>query len=449
MSGSVTAISTPITYDFDNDCQSEIVKCLAFDTDFHRQSDNLIESAYFQNTAEQIIADLAIKHYKRYREVPSNTAWTEILKDQIKSGRIKAGDAREVVTKLTEIDKLDVRNRAWLLDKVAEFAKHQAVMNAMMVAAKAISKHTDLERFDKIEDVMKKAFSIKLNEESDDYDYFEKIEERTQQREDIMSGKIPPRGITTGIPELNDLLYHRGWGREELSLLMGGAKASKSFHLTMFAAHAVLSGKNVLFITLENSIEITANRIDAQMSDIGLDVQTAKPVAVEMAVKAKAINAGKLKIRNAPMGTLTPVKVQTWIDEYKTKGLVFDLVVIDYWDIMAPTIRDKDKIENSASIGRELRAMAQKEKLALLTATQANREGHKSAVLKAEHVAEDFNRIRIADVALAISRTDEEKAHSKARITFAACRNQPDGATLFLIQDLNRGLAISEVESVE
>ena len=244
---------------------------------------------------------------------------------------------------------------------------------------------------------------------------------------------------------------HKGWGRKELSLLMGGAKSSKSFHLSFFATKATLAGYNVLFVTLENSREITSGRIDAMVSGIGMKDHLNSPNTVDIHVRDVAAlpTTGKLKIREFPSGTFKPGDLRRIIDSYKTKGLKFDLIVVDYLDIMAPDHREQSNIENSKSIYLAVRAIAQEENCGMLSATQTNREGHKSAVSKAEHVAEDFNRIRIADVVIAINRTEDERANNKARLTFAACRNQPDGYTIEVTQNLDMGLAIASVESVE
>lgn len=88
-------------------------------------------------------------------------------------------------------------------------------------------------------------------QESQDYDYFEEIDNRTQYRKNIVSGKIIRNGITTAYPALDAQLYHLGWGRRELSCLMGAAKTRKSMALGDFTYNVALAGYNTLYITLE------------------------------------------------------------------------------------------------------------------------------------------------------------------------------------------------------
>lgn len=86
---------------------------------------------------------------------------------------------------------------------------------------------------------------------------------------------------------------------------------------------------------------------------------------------------------------------------------------------------------------------------ALLTATQSNREGVKAVVVKAEHVAEDFNKIRTADLVISINATEEERNNGEERLYFAASRNQESGFTVRVKQDMKKMQAIQSVIGVE
>lgn len=440
-----------VTYEFDGDTSTEIVSCMMWDQEFLRRTDGLIEPTYFSNPIEYVFATLTIEHYRKYGENPTKTVWVELIKKAIASKMLRDDQKSDAALYLINSGKLTVRNRAWLLDSIAEFAKQQAMTNTLFGSAKELLKLSDPTRFERVEKMMREAMQVALHIEDDDYDLIEKIEERTQERLLVASGGAPKTGITTGVKELDGVLMHGGWGKKEMSILMGGAKASKSFHLSFFAVNAALDGKNVLFVTLENSVPVVAMRMDAQLSKIKISEQFTSPHAMKAGVVAAgaAPRMGKIKIRYRDADVFTPANLQRLIDEYKAKGIIFDLLVIDYLDLMAPDHRTNEPRENSRLTWVGARRVAANENMALLSATQTNRAGHSSATVKAEHVAEDFNKIRTADLVLSINRTDDEKAASKARITFAASRNQADGATLFVSQDLDLGMAISEVDSVE
>jgi replicative DNA helicase len=292
--------------------------------------------------------------------------------------------------------------------------------------------------FDKVERYIKEAVEIGVNEDGGAYDYYSNISLRTSKRIDDASGVKPARGITTGHLKLDEILYHRGWGRKELATIMGGAKSGKTTALIGFAKAASLAKFNVLYVTLEVSSEIISERLDASVSDTMIKELSKHIKDVEVKVDAMSRSAGKLILHEYPSGTFSPKMLRALLDRYEAKGQRFDLVVVDYADIMAPNHRYEDVIENSKSIYVDLRAIAQEKDVAMLTATQTNREGYKATVAKAEHVAEDFNKVRTVDLMISINITDEERSKGEARLYFAASRNQESGFTLFIKQDISK-----------
>ena len=63
----------------------------------------------------------------------------------------------------------------------------------------------------------------------------------------------------------------------------------------------------------------------------------------------------------------------------------------------------------------------------------------------ATDVAEDFNKIRIADVVISINKTEEERALNQARLHFAASRNQRSGFTLKVEQNIDQAKFVTRV----
>jgi replicative DNA helicase len=150
-------------------------------------------------------------------------------------------------------------------------------------------------------------------------------------------------------------------------------------------------------------------------------------------------------MREFPAGKCRPMDIERLLEYYRAKGIEFEFIVVDYLDLVSPNFRTDSPIENSKNVFVDMRAIAQQGNYAMLSATQANREGYKAAVVRADHVAEDFNRIRIADVTISINRTDEEKTLGEARLFFAASRNQEDGFTLRIKSDLSRGKFLTKI----
>jgi replicative DNA helicase len=419
---------------FDEEFQTRIANMAVRSTDFMNRVGHLVRPEYFDNIGEATLVNLAKRFHEQYKTLPDHTVMAQLIKDGVANKTIKKDSIQTIKEYFSAVYKTaDLSGREYFEEKIVEFARHQATTAAILKSVELLEKGD----FPKIEQNIKAAIEIGINEDGTAYDYYDTISARTSERLDDASGSKPPRGITTGHLKLDEILYHRGWGRKELATIMGGAKAGKTTALIGFAQAASLKGFNVMYVTLEVSARIIAERLDAAMSDTEIKLLGSKIKDVEAKIEGlKARSHGKLKIHEYPSGTFSPNMLRALLERYEAKGQTFDLVVVDYADIMAPNFRYNDTIENSKSIYVDLRAIAQETNVAMLTATQTNREGYKATVAKAEHVAEDFNKVRTVDLMISINITDEERSKGEARLYFAASRNQESGFTLFIKQDI-------------
>lgn len=429
---------------FDEEFQAKICALALRDTAFHERCDGLLKPSIFDNLAHATLFEIASTFYATYRIVPDTVALTKLIKDRVVAKAIRPDLLSDIKSILPDLLKLDLSTRAWLIDQIGAFARHQAVQAALLRS----TDHIDKGDFAQIEREMRLALEIGVAETSGDYDYFAEIESRTHERIALATGTIKRDGITTGVKELDEHLFHEGWGRSEMSLLMGAAKAGKSMGLGFFAANAALDGKHVLYVTLEVARKIIAMRLDAYLADTAIKKLTETPFDVKSKIEATGSpKRGKLMIEEFSTGSFKPSHLRRLIRHYQAKGIVFDMVVVDYADIMAPEHSTDNDIANFRSIYIDLRAIAQEEKVALLTATQTNRGGAKKVTADMTDVAEDFNKIRIADVVISINASDAEREIGEARLFFVASRNQQDGNTVYIKQERDKMKFISKVVS--
>lgn len=445
-------------FEFDPDFQTAIATHCVRDLDFMRKVGHLVKPEYFENVGEAAMVNIALRFYQKYRTLPNVITAKSLLKDDINAKVIPADIKPVVVEAFKAVYKndADLGNGDHYAEKVATFAKHQAYAQHILNSVDWLGKG----QFDKIEASQKTVANIGINDSGEEYDYWAKIKERSELRRELKLGlNASLKGITTGNIKLDELLYHKGWGRKELYAILGGPKAGKTTALIGFARAASLAGYNVLYASCEVSTGILADRFDASISDTEIKTIIDHINDVEGKIAATAPKAGALKIHEFPSGTLTPTQLQAVIERYKSPmiqpdgsvrpAIQFDLIVVDYADIMAPDHRTNDAIENSKSIYLGLRAIASRENVAMLTATQGNRDGVKSTIMKAEHVADDFNKVRTVDLMISINITDEERAHGEARLYFAASRNQEGGFTVFIKQNLAKMKFIESIVRVE
>jgi len=431
--------------EFDAGFQTKIAALVLRDTSFVRRVGHLISPLQFENINEAALVKMSQDYYQKYSSAPSSVLVVKELFREAEAKKMFPNGKDEAKATLASLLRFDISGGDYIVDRVATFARHQAVQQAIFGSVDLIHKG----KMDEIEKRIKEAVAVGVSEEGEDYDYFDSVEVRTENRHDAAAGKRPLTGITTGVAAFDNRLYHQGWGRKELSVVMGGAKSGKTTMLINMGKAAAFAGHNVLYVTLEVSKDIIAERLDACISETNMRDLLVTPNSVRDKIIAAGAKAGKFKVREFPTGSCKPSMLRSMLDKYKAQGLLFDMLVVDYGDIMAPEHRVNESIENSKSVFIDLRGIAVEYDLAVLTATQTNREGFKSVVAKAEHVAEDFNKVRTCDIIISINITDEERAKGEARLFFAASRNQESGFTIFIKQDIAKMKFIESVVRVE
>lgn len=432
-------------YEFDEDFQSKIVALVIRDSVFNQRTLGLVDPKFFTSTVDATLVNVCLNYFKTYKRCPSLPIIGKLVKALFDKKVLREELRADTKERLGALLREDIGDRDYIIEEVATFAKHQALEAAIIDSVGFLKAH----EFDKIAEHVKKALLVGKSEDIGEYDYFKELANRTKERRERIAGILPPTGVSTGLPALDDLLMHKGWGIGELTVLMGGAKAGKTMALIDFAKNASYDGKNVLYVTLEVASRIVAERLDANLADTIIKELEKKFIDVQDKIDAISHRFGKLIVREFSAGSFRPSDLRRLLAYYVAKGVKFDMVVLDYADIMAPDFRTTDAIENSKSIYVDLRSIAREEEFALLTATQTNRDGFKAATARAEHVSEDFNKVRIADLLISINHTDEERAMGEARLYFAASRNQEGSFTVRIKQNLQKAKFIERVMGKE
>ncbi|WP_339118996.1 DnaB-like helicase C-terminal domain-containing protein [Halomonas sp. BMC6] len=444
-----TGVPSPFTPEF----ELKIVSHTLRDTSFLQQCEDLVDRDFFSDASSRFLVTVAKNHYKKYESAPSIRTLTSYVQSAVKSGKVKKELIPDIKQTLKEAYDEPLSDLNYLIERVTTFARHRALQAALFKVVE------DMERAEKlgvdldygvVEREFQSALMTGSNDANNGYDYFERLSDRTEAREDRASGKIDPSeySITTGYPAIDSLLYHKGWARKEMVVFMGPPKSGKSTALGQFGINACRAGFDVLYVSLEVSDLVLADRIDASLSSVAMAELTDKSTFVRDEIEKLSGSCGKFMLHQYPTMTFTPKQLARLIEYYKARGVVFDMIIVDYGDIMAPDFRTPDPIENSKSIYAGLRAIAMQYDAALLTATQTNRDGARSSVATMTDVAEDFNKIRIADLVISINKTEEEKAAQEARLYFAASRNQRGDITIRIKQDLEKMKFLTKILDV-
>jgi replicative DNA helicase len=331
----VAAVDTPPPkFEFDASFQSKIAALTMRDGKFVQRTDGLVKPEFFENQAEAGLVAIALDYYRTYKRVPADkNIYAQVLREAVIKKKLRKEDAPQLVSGLKRLWDTDVSDAAFVIDQVATFARHQAVVQAITESVGKL----DLRDFDSIQQKINKAMSVGAAPETQVYDFKKEISTRTANRKEIAAGARPPQGITTGFAGIDKHLYHKGWGRRELSVLMGGAKAGKTGYMMEFGLAACSSASTCCTSRWRCRRRCLSARMDSNISTIPFGELNGHIIDVMDRVRDwSGKSGGEFRIMEYPSGSMRVSDLRRLLEHLKSRGIKPDLVIVDYADIMSP-----------------------------------------------------------------------------------------------------------------
>ena len=118
-----------------------------------------------------------------------------------------------------------------------------------------------------------------------------------------------------------------------------------------------------------------------------------------------------------------------------------DVLLIDHLDLMTSwtrSIRQKESFSFWRLVVDELRQIALKEGIPVVTATQSNRGSVNKTVITEVDVGESFGKVQSSDVVLTLNQTAEEADFNRIRVVVLKNRDFLRGRSVELYVDFNR-----------
>lgn len=382
--------------------ETTILSNLIYNQDFNQKALPFIKKEYFVEKPEAIIAETILSFVNDFGKLPTR----EILSIQV-SNRHDVSDQvlHEVVALIDTLEHKDT-NQDWLLDETEKFCKHRAVINAILSSMQIIDGKNDKFTPEAIPTLLSDALSIcfdtnvghdYFDDSSDRYDFYNRVEEKIPFDIDILN-KITSNGLS----------------KKSLTVLLAGTGVGKSLVMCHFASAALMQARNVLYITLEMSEEKIAERIDANLLNLGMhELKTVeKDIFTSRVNKLKKKSQGRLIVKEYPTSAAHSGHFRALIEELKSKkNFLPDIIFIDYLNICASQRMKFGGGVNSytyvKAIAEELRGLAVEYNVPLISATQSNREGINSSDLDLTNTSESIGLPQTCDLMLALISTEE------------------------------------------
>jgi replicative DNA helicase len=357
---------------------------------------------YFENKEHQLVFDEIDKYFNKYNNRPTKEA-LHIELDQRTDLNEEVWKSTQTV--LNEISPTEV-DQDWLIETTEKYCKDRALHLAVLEGISIINDNDEDRSTNSLPDILSDALGVSFDTHVG-HDYIDNAEDRFEfyhKKEQ----KIP-----FDLSFFNDIT-NGGLPNKTLNIIMSGTGVGKTLFMCHHAANVLLSGYDVLYITLEMAEERIAERIDANLMDITIDELHEIPKesfqnAVEKITKK---TQGKLIIKEYPTASAHVGHFKSLIKELSMKRqFTPKIIFIDYLNICSSS-----RFKTGANVGsyfyikaiaEELRGFAVEMNLPIVSATQVNRSGFTATDIGLEDTSESFGLPATADFMFALIQTEE------------------------------------------
>ena len=379
-----------------------ILKNLIHNEKYLRKSIPFIKSEYFEDPHQKMVYEEIFSFVQKYNELPTK----EVLTIEIeKRSDINEDSFKSVTHLISCLDESPVENE-WLVDTTEKWCRDRAIYLALLDSIAIADGKDDKKGRDAIPSILSDALAVSFdNHIGHDYlqDYEERYEFYHQKEEKIPFDLEFFNKITKG-----------GLPNKTLNIALAGTGVGKSLFMCHVASSCLLQDKNVLYITMEMAEEKIAERIDANLLNVGIQdiVDLPKPMFSTKVNNITKKTMGNLVIKEYPTASAHSGHFKALLTELSLKkSFKPDIIFVDYLNICASSRYRANANVNSYSyikaIAEELRGLAVETNVPIVSATQTTRSGYGSSDVELTDTSESFGLPATADLMFALISTEE------------------------------------------
>lgn len=386
-----------------------------------------IKLDYFNNSDIRVVFKVIKEYYKQYHKAPNASELVQYL---------VSDEQKEAFKKVIQTSKTLDKNISYdeIIINTERFLGERAVYTTMMDIAGDF-KNLDISNvYQRFHD----ACNIRLYKDLG-LDFYRDVDKLVD-----YLGKPNPT-ISTGFAWLDQKL---GGGYLEegkaLYIFVGQPNVGKSIFLGNAATTIASQGKNVLLVSLEMSEMMYATRLASKLTKIPIAELRNRKDEIKHILEGK--ERGKIIIKEFPPSTLSPEQLENYYKTVVDSGIKIDVMVLDYINLLRGKA-SAQSYEKIKEIAEQVRAIAVKHGISVLSATQKNRQGVNNTESDMTTVSESMGLPATADAMFDISQTEEDKELGIVRLGMMKNRFGPNFGKVALRVDWNT-LDIYEDSSV-
>jgi replicative DNA helicase len=382
--------------------EKTILSHLVYNEAFARKVLPFLKDEYFQNQPDKVVYRLIADYVQKYNNTPTKEVLFLELNNKEGLSETTFKDSKRTIEDL-QTDNTDIQ---WLLDSTEKFCQDKAIYNAIMASIKILDDKTGQSSTGSIPNLLSDALGVSFDV-SVGHDYFSNSDDRYEfyhRREEHIPFDL----------DFFNRITKGGLVKKTLNIALAGTGVGKSLFMCHCASHNLVSGKNVLYITMEMSEEKIAERIDANLLNTTVDELTVMPKDVydKKIGRVKEKTVGKLIIKEYPTASAGSANFRHLINELRIKrNFIPDVIYIDYLNICnSSRIRSGSNVNSYTfikAIAEELRGLAVEFNVPIVSATQTTRGGYGNSDVELTDTAESFGLPATADLMFALVSTEE------------------------------------------
>lgn len=388
-----------------------VLNALMNDRQYFSKVLGILDASYFTEDRKEIFK-LLKGHYLEHQQ-PGSIADIAIRIKNLQNQDHKA----LIVKELKEVSKTQVpTSLEAMLNETLQFAKDALYLKALEVGSEGLMLKSESKKKEAERILDERA---KLNIETDLGIEFSDASAVIDYYSEVLSG------LLTQHHSLNERLGP-GFLPGTLSLILAASGVGKSLLMTDLISGYIKQGKNILLLSLEMSAEEVMKRVHSNVLNIPmiefLPHNFDKEKFIRKIQDGKRQGYGTFFAKDYPALSFGALQLESILESFKNeKGLTFDAVFVDYLGIMK-----SDLISPSAglysyvkSIAEEVRAVAKRNKVAIISAQQLNRGATNNTDADNASVSDSYGTVMTADFMMFLLQTEEMKSNGDiiAKIT--------------------------------
>ena len=399
------------------------LKNLIHNDEYARKVLPFLKEEYFTERFDKILFREIYHFITKYNNLPTKEALSIELNNR---KDVNETEYKTITDILGTLNKEQI-DQKWLVETTEKFCKDRAIHNAILGGIQILDGKDKAHSPEYLPEMLSQALSVSfdqkighdyLTETKERYDFYKRKEERLELDLDFFN-KITRGGIPS----------------KTLNICLAGTGVGKTMFMTHLASSILLQGKNVLYITLEMAEERIAERIDANLLNVGMsDLEELPYQMYETKInKLQSKTTGKLIIKEYPTASAHTGHFKNLLNELALKkSFKPDILFVDYLNIAASARFKAGANVNSytyiKAIAEELRGLAVEYNIPVFSATQTTRGGFVSSDVGMEDTAESFGLPATADFMFAL--ISSEDLEQKNQILIKQLKNRYNDPTV-------------------